>query len=242
MQIVEIIDRCEEGQGILRPFICRADDQNLYYAKGSNSTVLGLIREWIASNLAISFGLPTPKSHLLYIDPELKSVIDNSCWLSDLHFEYLFGSKSVAPCETLTISDVRSIPLQLQRDVFIFDYWIRNADRHLGPKAGNVNLLLQAQTKTLQVIDFNLAFDDQFAFDEMSTHVFKDAMTSGAIDPACKAEYLNRMKSVMEDLPTWINQIPDEWLEYSEAVAPLLNSIQETLTQGSSDDFWGKLL
>lgn len=240
MDIEEILERCAESQGFLRPFICKAENSQLYFAKGSNSTVLGLVREWIASKLAIEFGLPVPDSCLLYLDPELKVVIDNSDWLSDLEFEYLFASKSVAPCETLTISSVSSIPLSVQRDIFVFDFWVRNSDRNLGVNGGNVNLLIQSPTQKLQVIDFNLAFDDDFSMEEMSNHVFRDSVESYPIDLADKAEYLERMRSAEYGLDEWIEQIPDEWLEHP-AAEPLIDQIKEILKEGSSDAFWSEL-
>ncbi|OPX56224.1 hypothetical protein SAMN02745127_00683 [Oceanospirillum multiglobuliferum] len=242
MQIKEILERCALSQGFLQPFICRAEDEQLYFIKGSNSTVLGLVREWIASKLAIAFGLPVPDSLLLYLDPELKAVIDDPFWLRDLDFENVFASKSVAPCETLTLSNVSNIPLKLQRDIFVFDLWVRNSDRNLGPNGGNVNLLIQSSTQLLQVIDFNLAFDDKFSIDQMSNHVFRSSVKAYPIDLADKAEYLARMKSAERDLNVWIEQIPEEWLEHSAAAEPLIDFITEILREGSSDAFWGDLI
>ncbi len=63
------------------------------------------------------------------------------------------------------------VPLELQRQVVAFDWWIRDADR----LRGDANLLWDANHQSLVVIDHNLAFDSQFDAAQFSTqHVFAD--------------------------------------------------------------------
>lgn len=225
---------------MLQPFICLADDGKYYFAKGSNSTVIGLVTEWCSAKLAQSFGLPTPEPRILYLDPALKEISEVS-WQEHLELEYLFASRSVQPCETLTLSDLHSISVSLQRDIFVFDYWINNSDRNIGESGGNVNLLLESESQQLQVIDFNLAFSDDFSLDEMELHVFRHSIVHSPIDLACKARYLSKMDTARRELDSIISQIPDEWIEYSESANTTLTNIRNALDLVDKDEFWSKI-
>jgi len=240
MHIVEIVRRCSLEQGFLEPFLCLAEDGSYYFAKGSNSTAKGLVTEWCSAKLARSFGLPTPEPQILYLDPALKEITDPA-WQSDLEFEYLFGSRSVQPCETLTLSDLNLIPGLLQRDIFVFDYWINNSDRNIGEIAGNVNLLLESTSQQLQVIDFNLAFSDDFSIEEMESHVFRHAITKNPIDLACKAHYLSKMDLLRQEIDTIASLIPLEWFESSDLASTTLEHIRKTLDLAETDEFWGEI-
>jgi hypothetical protein len=240
MFIDEVTSRCDFSRGVLQPFICRLNDSEYYFAKGSNSGVRGLISEWIAANMAHAFGLPTPPCTIAYLDPTLKSILDPA-WQADLEFENLFASRSVMPCETVTITDLAAIPSTLQRDVFVFDYWVQNEDRHLGETAGNVNLLFQPHSQSLQVIDFNLAFADDFNPSDMSTHVFHDALASSPIDLDDQSKYGARFEKCIAELEVFISAIPDEWIEYSPSSSAILQRIREQLSRYRRDDFWGGL-
>lgn len=240
MFITEISGRCNITQGVLQPFICQLDDGSYYFAKGSNSTVRGLIGEWIAANLAQLFDLPTPTCAIAYLDPALKAVV-NPDWYGDLELEYLFASKSVAPCETLTRSDLTYIPDTLQRDIYVFDYWIKNNDRHLGEVAGNVNLLFQPGGRSLQVIDFNLAFEGNFDAADMKTHVFRPALERHPLDLDDRSRYSDRFDRCLASLDKFIGAIPDEWIDYSPSSRTFLEEIRKTLTRYNKDCFWGAL-
>jgi hypothetical protein len=47
-------------QGMTKPLLCKGSDGKTYYAKGKQATASGLIKEWMAGNLAKAFGLPIP--------------------------------------------------------------------------------------------------------------------------------------------------------------------------------------
>lgn len=240
MFVIEITGRCDIEQGVLQPFICRLEDDQIYFAKGSNSGVPGLIKEWIAANLAEEFGLRTPQRCIAYLDPTLKPLV-HSDWQKDLEYENLFASKSVAPCETVTISDIKHIPIEHQRDVFMFDYWIDNNDRNLGETAGNVNLLFQPGEQVMYVIDFNLAFGDHCVPAEMTTHVFRKAITEHPVDLADRSMYSARFDHCLQKLDEFIREIPSEWIECSPTANSVISSIKERLTRHNDDRFWGAL-
>ena len=69
VNIVEIISR--STQGITRPFLCRGDDNWLYYVKGHGAGRQALISEWIAGHLGKRLGLPIPDFKQAVIPAEL---------------------------------------------------------------------------------------------------------------------------------------------------------------------------
>ena len=241
MFITEIIGRCEQDQGVLRPFICRLEDGSIYFAKGSNSGWSGLIKEWVASNLANEFGLPTPDRCIAYLDAAIKPLLPDD-WRTHLDFEHLFASRSVAPCDTLTLSDVKHIPPDLQRHVFMFDYWIDNNDRNLGECGGNVNLLFQPGKQAMYVIDFNLAFEEHCTPSLMETHVFRSSIVNLPVDIADRSWYLDKFDQCLSKLDLFISTIPDEWIECSSSSEALIEDIKKRLLRYNDDDFWGALI
>ncbi|MBY4676813.1 HipA family kinase [Marinobacterium arenosum] len=240
IEVIEIVNRCDQEQGILRPFICECEDGEQYFLKGSNSTAQGLIREWIAANLASEFGLPTPTVEIGYIDMGLRQVVTPE-WQGDLQFEHGFMSHSVAPCETVLFSDLSRIPLQLKRDILMFDYWIQNSDRHLTEMGGNINLLMTPVTKSLMVIDFNLSFEEPFSAQDMDGHVFRGTLHEQPLDLASRAEYGLRFDKAKERLAEFIREIPQEWVDSSASSKTILKHIEETLARHTQDEFWGAL-
>ena len=58
LAIVEILERSTQGQ--TRPFLCRCDDDQLYYVKGRDTGPRSLLSEWLSGHLAQAFGLPVP--------------------------------------------------------------------------------------------------------------------------------------------------------------------------------------
>ena len=56
IQIIEILGRSE--QGMTRPFICRGEDNNIYFVKGVGAGRRSQVCEWLAGNLALELGLP----------------------------------------------------------------------------------------------------------------------------------------------------------------------------------------
>ena len=49
VQIVEIIGRAT--QGVTKPFICRGEDEEIYFVKGRGAGKRSLICEWVVGNL-----------------------------------------------------------------------------------------------------------------------------------------------------------------------------------------------
>ena len=56
LEIVEIMGRAQ--QGVTQPFICRGEDDQVYFVKGRGAGRRSLICEWIAGQLGRLLGLP----------------------------------------------------------------------------------------------------------------------------------------------------------------------------------------
>ncbi len=222
------------------PFICRANSC-FYYAKGSNTQPKGLINEWVCASLAKRFGLPVPHFCLLRLDSCLKELV-NSEWVQDLEFEYLFGSKSVAPCEKITVSDIDNYTPELKRDILVFDAWILNNDRMLTDSGGNPNLLITLPNLDLKVIDHNLAFDTEFNQKDLrNLHVFSKVLETYPIQLPEQADYCERFESVMDGFDEIIDQIPNEWIESLSCSGEYLSEIKSILNNYKNESYWGWL-
>lgn len=213
------------------------DDGSTYFVKGSNSGVRGLIHEFVASQLAFHFGLPTPNAKIAFLVRDLVRVTVTD-WQQDLDFENVFASKSVALCETVTLEDARKVKHELQRDILVFDYWIQNSDRNLGPMGGNVNLLVGSNNRNLHVIDFNLAFEKGVDLEQMNCHVFIKCLDYLPVDLIAQAEYGTRFDRAIAELPRILDKIPDGWVDASPSSKAIIETILE---RHKENDFWGAL-
>jgi hypothetical protein len=239
-EITSIEGRLDEEKGMVMPFICTAGGRS-FYVKGSNTLAVGLINELVCAHLARAFGLPVPDFAVLRIDDLLKEVVSPD-WAFDLQYEYLFGSASVVPCEKITLSDVQGVAPELQRDLIVFDAWVRNEDRSLTELDGNPNLLVTLPGKDLMVIDHNLAFDDAFdedAFRRM--HVFAGVLAELPVQLPEQADYAARFDAALIILDEVFDLIPDEWLESLPDPDGYLKKISQRLGNYKQDYFWGLL-
>lgn len=117
------------------PYICRADDDEVYFVKGAGAGRRSQIAEWIAGKLGLALGLPIAPFEIVDV-PEALLEFDSSLDLTDLGAGPAFGSQRQEAME-LTASAVSEVPACLQRDLLAFDWWIHNSDRLLTEKGGN---------------------------------------------------------------------------------------------------------
>lgn len=154
LQIVEILRPAEQGR--TTPFLCRAEDERLYYVKGLNTGRQGQWCEWLAGHLGQAFGLPIPPFCLVELSAEL---LVNTCpeWRS-IGTGPAFASLARQDSQWLESHFAGEVPVELRRDVLVFDWWIRNMDRF----DDNTNLLWNRAIRQLTVIDHDLAFNPEF--------------------------------------------------------------------------------
>ena len=210
IEIHEIISRSE--QGVTRPFICRANDGDLYYVKGAGAGRKALIAEWVGGNLARHLGLPVPPFSLAEVPAALlrHSVRDD---LAELGSAPVFASRAVAFAEELRFDHVRRIPAEQQAWTLIFDCWVLNGDRTLSEDGGNPNVLWTPGDARMHLIDHNLAFEDDPLSALKEGHVFSTARSLW--NEAFRAAATERMRSAIREVPRWWNELPEEWLEFA---------------------------
>lgn len=207
LTIVEILGRSE--QGVTRPFLCRCEDDQRYYVKGRSAGPRSLLCEWLAGHLAHALYLPVPDFAVVQAPPSLLVLHPEG---DDLGAAPAFGSARVEHAQELAISHLGDVDVSVQRDVLVFDHWIRNQDRKLTEHGGNPNLLWDTARKQLVVIDHNVAFDREFdaagfsgghVFSAQIPHIFQDL-----VEPV---RYRERLCEALAVWPEACKNAPSEW-------------------------------
>lgn len=243
IQIEEIIRRSE--QGITLPFICRGEDGEIYFVKGRSAGRRSQIAEWIAGQLCLALDLPIAPFSLVDV-PEKLVAMGGALQPKDLGEGLAFGSLRQDSVMELTTSVIHQIPVELQQDVLIFDWWINNGDRLLTAKGGNPNLFWEPQSQALVIIDHNQAFaDDVEPLKFTDLHVFAEQWNAIAGDLLKRQAYNQRFSAVLEDWDSICASIPETWWyadpEMTVAVDFDLNKVYEFLKRHERDDFWSTL-
>lgn len=251
LQVVEVIER--SAQGFTKPYICRCDDGEVYFVKGRSATRRGLINEWLCAHLAAAFGLPIAPFALADVPQELMEA-DLTGWLKDLGEGTVFASRKVMGQE-LAASQVTGIPLSLRRDVLVFDWWVRNNDRHLTFRGGNVNLLWQpgqlarnddyekVAQGSVAVIDHNLALDMEFSANAFcQTHVFAGDLPGTFSDFLLRQTFIERLQVALEVCDRAWDTVPPAWdFVDTEQTVPSdypIAEVRAMLNLIESPDFW----
>jgi len=240
VSIVEIIRRSE--QGVTEPFVCRADDDNIYFVKGCGAGRKSLINELIAGNIAAKFGLPIAPFKVVYVAPSLIE-LPSSLKLSDLGHGFCFGSQKAAATDELNLINVPSIDASMRLDIIMFDWWIKNGDRSLSGYGGNPNLLWAAQTNSLTVIDHNNAFDPTVDIESLrKNHVFREEILNPDIVRNNRDQLTSRFRQILADWDEIIALIPEEWFfscqDPTIEVHFDLQGAKEVLRRFHEEEFW----
>ncbi|MCD5970746.1 HipA family kinase [Pseudomonas quasicaspiana] len=240
---VEIVRQSHQGISI-KPFIIRADDGETYFVKGlSKSGGPALISELLSAELGKFLGLPIPPWKKMVVPQDLIefSLIPN---VSDLEGGLAFASQSVENAIDFNIAHLKATPRDLMRRVLLFDWWIQNGDRILGPLGGNVNLILDGRGE-LSVIDHNMAFHKSFNPDEfLAEHVFCECREDFR-DYLVRQEYTDILSKALSNWDRMITFLTEDWLyrdaDLIDLTEPTLASRLEILQMFKDERFWGAL-
>jgi len=239
VQIVEIMGRSKQGN--TQPFICKGDDEKVYFVKGMGAGRRSQVCEWIAGNLALQCSLPVAPFCLVVVPEEL---VGDQLSYKDLGAGLAFGSVRQISTE-LNYAGIESIPDDIQRAVLAFDWWVRNEDRTLSESGGNPNLLWSPDREELIVIDHNQAFDPKFAVEEfLNYHVFSMVSHSLFNDVLYRDEFAALFQSVLNSWQAICDTIPEEWF-YADAEMTVsadfsLDAIFNILERCTQDNFWNE--
>ncbi|MGR2704699.1 HipA family kinase [Vibrio campbellii] len=220
----------EMKQGRTTPYLCKDDEDRQHIVKGENATIAGLVREWICAVIGTEFGLPIPDFSVAWADTPFQRKRDL--------FEYNFASCFVENIQDVTPSILKGLNQDLLNDLYMFDYWILNADRNLTEHGGNPNFFVHQKTGYPYVIDHNLAFDSDFDIENhKSLHVCAPYKKWVDLFEIERARYEGMFAKSLEALDNAIKLIPDEWLErYSLDDIEL--EIKPILKRFESEEFW----
>ena len=240
LTIVEVLERSKQGR--TEPYVCRGDDDEVYFVKGRSATRLGLVAEWLAGCMAVQLGLPVAPFEIAIVPNELIDA-DLTGWLQDLGPGEVFASRRISAVE-LTDVHRHLVPQSLRRDLVAFDWWIRNGDRCLTPRGGNPNLLWNpAEDGALVVIDHNLAFDSAFSIaDFADLHVFADEIPSLFSDFLARDDYVARFQAALGAWDDACDKLPLAWefidTEQTVAVDFNLAELRHLLDRATAASFW----
>lgn len=245
VRIVEIFGRAQ--QGVTRPFLCRGDDDVLYYVKGRGAGLRSMCCEWVAGRLAEEMGLPIPRFEIAEVPTALVAGSDRDD-IRELGAGPVFASTRVAGATEISWSEAEKLPLGLMAKVLLFDRWVMNEDRSLSALGGNPNLLMgpdEGGARRLWVFDFNLAFDVQFSPEQFwRIHLFSDLLPEWSL--AFRAEQEPAMQAALAKLPEIYQTMPMEWLhldgDTNEPVQLAQELVFETLSRAFTqpDTFWSR--
>jgi hypothetical protein len=240
--ITEVLRRSKQGR--TQPYVCRADDGEVYFVKGKIATRRGLVSEWVCGQLAKALGLPIAPFALLEVSDELMAASKaGAIDLSDLGVGIVFGSQRATGVE-LTARLLTEVPLELQQGLAVFDWWIHNADRCLTVLGGNVNLLWnESNSPHLVVIDHNLAFDPDFLVEDFyRTHVFADAFRDLCSDAFAREVWQKKLVKALESWDSICSTIPLSWgfidAEQTLPASVDLPEMHQILERCKSKSFW----
>jgi len=229
-------------QGITRPVICKGADDKTYYAKGKEATASGLIKEWMAANLAQALGLPIPAFHIAFID----NLLVNSAGelAHSLGSGHIFVSEKVSAATEFKYPLLGQVSEKIQRDILLFDLLVENSDRTLTKHGGNPNLLWQSAESELYIIDHNLAFDNDFNLQLFrETHAFQEQLSHFQIDLITKQQFEVKLKYSLENWQQWWNEIPDTWHQENIGTVQFNSDITlQRLKDEANGALWRKYL
>jgi len=234
LEIVEITGLSDQGKS--KPYLCRGEDERLYYVKGQNASSSARCREWIVGNLAQAFGLPVPQFCLVNVSPELLAETKPD-W-QNIGAGVAFASCKQEGIQWFELGFVDAVEQKLRRDLVMFDWWVRNQDREVN----NSNLLWDSASKLLFTIDFDASFDpDFFPTFFKNYHVFASDWAEISGDCILRAEYEKRFADAMAVLTEACDNLPLGWVNGEASADGELRLIDVRATLGrceTKDQLW----
>lgn len=152
-----------------------------------------------------------------------------------------FGSKALHHVQEFSISNLRAVPLELRKDIVLFDWWVHNMDRTLSELGGNPNLLWDQEARSLAVIDHNQAFDDSFNPVKFAgLHVFHADLPIIFDDLVDRVAYADRLAATIDEFDVACDNVPTEWWWVDDGVPTSFNRdlAREVLKRFNNDNFW----
>lgn len=219
-RITAVLGRAPSGVSI-RPFLCEDERARQLFVKPFGNLPASLISEWLAARLAREMGLPIPDVDLVEVPVELCRVAG----YSDLKPGPAFASVSLGPgAADVQPRDLGRVRPAILAETLVFDAWIRNADRMLGPLGGNPNAMMVSPGSRFFLIDHDNGFDPKW--DPVAMHRLHLArmQTAHWLDSSQREEWLGRARNVFDKFDVFWQELPPEWLQGAEETNPAFRS------------------
>jgi hypothetical protein len=234
INIIEIIHQMT--QGATAPYLCSADDGKKYVIKRERAGFEGCIKEWLFGNLGQYFGLPIPSCKLVYVDRSLLEYNDN--YRFEIGEGVAFGSELIPDLQEVNYQMLQTLPQNTLKDLYVFDYWIRNGDRNLTEYSGNPNLFFKQSNLDVIVLDHNLAFDQTFLQKNHSKLHVSNEYWPAQIDYDIQQQYEQRIEGTLAFLDEIIAKIPDDWKDGVDDFDGFVVQIKLVLIEYKKETFW----
>jgi len=215
-RVTAVLGRAPSGVSI-RPFLCEDEQARQLFVKPYGSLPVSLICEWIAARLASELGLPLPDVDLVDVPADLC----RAAGFADLKPGPAFVSVSLGPgAADLQPRDLGRIVPGTLAETLVFDAWIRNADRILGPLGGNPNAMMVSPGSRFFLIDHDNAFDPEWEPGTMHRLHLARKQASHWLDSSHRDEWLVRARNAFDKLDVFWQELPAEWRQGAEETSP----------------------
>lgn len=226
-------------QGATAPYLCLGDNDKKYVIKRQRAGFEGCIKEWLLGNLGQAFGLPIPDCQLVNIDSCLLEY--NDIYLSEIGQGTAFASEFIIDLQEMNYQKLDNTSVDTLRDIYVFDYWIQNADRSLTEQGGNPNLFYKQSCLDVIVLDHNLAFDEEFLKqDHNQLHACK-RFWPVQFDFDAQQKYEEKMRSSLVYWDNFVSKIPNDWKVEVAGFDGFINQLKLILDKYETDLFWEEL-
>lgn len=218
-------------QGMTAPYVCEGKNGVKYVVKGTTANYSGLVNEYICAEFGRVFELPVPPSTFAYVDECLIEFTDFT-----LSSGYCFASQFLGGIQEITFNQLQTLDTQMLKNLYVFDYWIRNNDRTLTAKGGNPNLFYDMNTGSPVVLNHNLAFDKYFSIQSHKELHVASTRING-LDLLDRQDYERKMDECMNMLPSLLDKLPEGWVEHYSSDR-IQEDIVVPLQEFRNDSFW----
>lgn len=223
-------------QGATGPYLCLADDNKKYVLKRQRAGFEGCIKEWLLGNLGRSIGLPIPNCELVYVDGSLLEYSDK--YQFEIGEGMAFASEHIPDLQEVNYQQLQHCAENQLQDLYVFDYWIRNADRNLTELSGNPNLFYKHSNFEMIVLDHNLACDKEFRIEDHQKLHVSSQFWPAQIDYVLQQNFEQRIRKAMNSWNDLVAAIPDDWKEGVADFDGLVAEMKLVLEQYQTQQFW----